>query len=107
MGFPYRLDRRIKILTAPTGTSAIGEPTTAGTEVCSAWAAWFPVRGQEVAASRDAAVATDAFVIRYRTDLDETMQVEFGGDTYQIHRIAPPKQCGRNEGLELTCERIR
>ncbi len=101
----FRGDRRITINTAPTGSSGIGEPTTAGTEVCTVWAEYRPASGREINASgRDVSEVFDTFRIRYRTDLDETMQLLYGADTYEIHRIV---EIGRREGLELTCRRIR
>ncbi len=100
-----KLDRTITVITAPTGADSKGEPTTPGTEVCTIPARALPTRGRElVASARDVPEIFDRFIIRYRTDLDETMQVEYGGGTYQIHRIV---ELGRREGLELTCRRVK
>lgn len=84
----FQGDRRITIITAPTGNSDIGEPTTPGSTVCEVYADYHPVRaGQINASGRDISETYDRFRIRYRSDIDTTMQVSYGGDTYQIHSI--------------------
>lgn len=56
----------------------------------SLWAETRFLRGRNLYAARAANVKTDVeFVIRHRTDLDETMRVKLGGKLYSIEGILP------------------
>lgn len=99
------LCRRITIRLPAETADAIGEPAGEPAGIATVWAAYQPATGRQIQSSgRDVAQAVDVFRVRYRGDLNESMTVEFGGNTYQIERIA---EIGRREGLELTCRRIR
>lgn len=56
----------------------------------SIWAESRFLRGKNFYAARAANVKTDVeFVIRYRTDLDETMRIKLGDKSYEIEGILP------------------
>lgn len=56
----------------------------------SLWAESRFLRGKNFYAARAANVKTDVeFIIRYRTDLDETMRVKHGNEIYNIEGILP------------------
>jgi len=54
------------------------------------WAKASYLTGRTLYAARAANVKTDVeFIIRYRTDIDETMRVKYKGKTYEIDAILP------------------
>ena len=56
----------------------------------SVWAEARFLRGRNFYAAKAANVKTDVeFIIRHRTDLDETMRVVHGGRNYEIEGITP------------------
>lgn len=56
----------------------------------SLWAESRFLRGKNFYAARAANAKTDVeFIIRYRTDLDETMRIKFNNEFYNIEGILP------------------
>ena len=56
----------------------------------SSWAESRFLRGKNFYAARAANIKTDVeFIIRYRTDLDETMRIKFDNEFYNIEGILP------------------
>lgn len=56
----------------------------------SLWAESRFLRGKNFYAARAANVKTDVeFIIRYRTDLDETMRIKFNNKFFEIEGILP------------------
>lgn len=54
------------------------------------WAETRFLKGKNFYAARAANVKTDVeFIIRYRTDLDETMRIKFNNEFYNIEGILP------------------
>lgn len=59
-------------------------------EYISIWAESRFLRGRNLYAARAANVRTDVeFIIRYRTDLDETMRIKYNNKIYEIEGILP------------------
>lgn len=54
------------------------------------WAESRFLKGKNLYAARSANIKTDVeFIIRYRTDLDETMRIKFDNEFYNIESILP------------------
>lgn len=94
------LDRRITIQTHTDTRDGAGEPVPAWTTLATVWANVLHLRGTEPFEGQQFnAQRVTVFTIRYRDDVDETMQVSFDGQTYDIEGIS---ELGRRDGLELT-----
>lgn len=98
------MDRRI-ILRAPA-TAAV-DALNAGvisypTDTAAVWARRIYKRGAETYANAQIdAQRLAAFRIRYRSDVDETWQVESDGVTYNILAVL---ELGRQEGLDIEAQ---
>ena len=83
---------------------ALGQPTGTPTTIATLYSKRQPQRGREVAASGTvAAEQTEIFTIRYRTDIQPKMILEYGGVRYQIEYIA---EAVRREALDLVCRKF-
>lgn len=95
-----KLDRRIVIQTPTATRDGAGQPVKTWGLLATVWAKVEHLRGKEpFQGEQFNAQRTSVFTIRHRTDVDETMQIIFDGDTYDIQSIA---EKGRREGLEIT-----
>ena len=93
------MDRRVVIESFTTAANAYGEPIKTWSVFATVWAQVSPMRGEErFSAQQIDARATTRFRIRYRSDLDQTMRLSYGGDAYDITAIL---EIGRQEGLDL------
>lgn len=82
----------------------LGQPTGAPSTVATLWAKKQPMRGREIATSGTiAAKQTETFTIRYRTDIQPKMLLEYRSITYQIEYIAEPTL---KQELDLICRRV-
>ena len=94
-----QLDRRITIEKNTPGQDDAGAPTESWATFATVDAAVQPRQGREFFDSHQVNPEVDTvFVIRHRTDLDETMRINYGGKLYDIHFIG---EIGRLEGLEI------
>lgn len=66
------------------------QPLDEYTDYISIWAEPRFLRGRNLYTARAANVKTDVeFIIRHRTDLDETMRIAYNGKNYEIDGIIP------------------
>ena len=95
-----KLDRRITIQSRTLAKDGAGQPVETWATLCTVWAHFESLRGKEPFEGQQFnAQRVSVFMIRWRDDVDETMQIIFDGDTYNIQSIA---EKGRREGLEIT-----
>ena len=93
-----RLDRRITVEQFTSTVNAMGEPIMTWTALATLWASVRAKSAREFFAHGEQATADVAFKIRYRSDLNRTMRIAYGGDTYDIVAIT---EIGRREALEI------
>lgn len=48
---------------------------------------------------------THIFTIRWNPEVKETWRIEFESETYEV--VAPPREIGRHEGMELYARLVR
>ncbi len=91
MPTPGRLDERISIEQQGHTDDGLGGRTVAWTALGSAWAQVTPLQGRESEA-RGGVVATQTYrvTVRNRSDVDESMRVQWRGRTMNIRRIEWP-----------------
>lgn len=95
-----KLDRRIVIRSHTSAQDGAGQPVETLTMLCTVWAYVTHLRGPEPFQGQQFnPQRKTVFLIRWRDDIDETMQIEHDGETYDIQSIA---EKGRREGLEIT-----
>lgn len=94
-----KLDRRIVIQTPTATRDGAGQPVETWATLCTVWANVTHLRGSEPFQGQQFnAQRKTVFLIRWRDDVDETMQVIHDGDTYGILSAV---EVGRREGLEI------
>ena len=96
-----QIDRRITIEQNTAGRDAAGAETESWTALADmpVWAEVRPAAGREFFdAQQIVAEAKVVFRIRYRSDVDHKMRVNYAGNLYDIHGIA---ELGRQEGLDI------
>ena len=59
-------------------------------------------KGEEMSDGADLSLRQSRVRCLYRSDIDPSMRVAFGGRTYEI--VSGPAQLGRREGLEFICQ---
>lgn len=83
-----QLDRRITIQSFTTTTDAFGEVVKSFTTLANVWAKVHEKSGkegedgQQIVASR-----VVEFYIRYRSDINEQMRIQYNNETYKIEAI--------------------
>jgi SPP1 family predicted phage head-tail adaptor len=94
---------RITLQTRGAGRDVLGKPTGAWADSFTVWAKAEPIRGREYfAQGQMQSEVTVRFVIRYRSDVVETMRVLWRDVPYEI--LSPPINTdGVREQLELMC----
>lgn len=86
---PGRLKDRITLQT-PTQQEGPFPPLDDYEDYTTIWAEVRFLRGRNFYAAKSANIKTDVeFIIRHRTDLDETMRVVHEGKDYEIEGIVP------------------
>lgn len=97
-----RLDRRISIQAPTEVRDEYGGSTTTWDELREVWAAYIPLRGQELFAAQQ---VTPEAQVKFRTiwydGVDERMRIVFEGKNYGIEYVA---EIGRRDGLEITAK---
>jgi SPP1 family predicted phage head-tail adaptor len=97
------LNRRITIQRPGTAQDGAGQPIPTWTDVVSVWANVASKSGLEATRSdTPTSIVSYSMRIRYRTDIDATMRVLYGGVIYDI-RAAIPDQAG-HEYTDLVVE---
>ena len=90
-----RLDKRVTILRppGPDDVDEAGQPLDTLIEVCKAWAAIEPLRGQDrLAAKQENPEVTTRIRIRYRKGIDRTMIVRYKDEAeFEILYTLHPK----------------
>lgn len=83
-----QLDRRITIQSFTTTTDDFGEVTKSFTTLANVWAKVEEKRGNE-GEEGNQIVATKRveFFIRYRSDINEQMRIQYNNETYKIESI--------------------
>jgi SPP1 family predicted phage head-tail adaptor len=95
-----QLNQKIRIEQKSVTRNAIGEEVVSWTLLCEPWAAADPIRGREFfAAGGMQSESMTRFVIRYRSDIIETMRVVWRSEHYNINSVIDPK--GSRRTLEL------
>lgn len=98
-----KLDRRIKIKSSTFAQDAYGEDIATESTLATVWARLMTQLPSEVfAAGSDQTSERVIFQIRKRSDVLETHVVEYSGNRFEITGI---QEVGRNNRLNLTCER--
>lgn len=100
-----RMRHRITILRppGPDDVDEYGQPLDDYVPIATVWAAIEPLRGREYfSAMSEHAEVTTRIRIRYREDIDRTMQVRYGGAEFEILHIIHP-EFGKKE-LQLMCK---
>lgn len=95
---------RITIRNGPGDSSrdAFGGRTGSGATVATVWAAKREIGAKEfIEGRREDAVVTVEYVIRYRTGIDESMQVVDGTQVLDIEAVLD--RTGLTRELQLTC----
>ena len=100
-----KLRRQITIQSRTAAQSGSGEVSYTWATLATVWSERIDLRaGERMMASQPTAVLDSVFVIRYRTDVDSTMRVVDGGDTFEVDAVRNPE--GRNRQLELLCKKV-
>jgi len=83
-----QLDRRITIQSFTTTTDDFGEVVQSFTTLANVWAKVEEKRGNE-GEDGNQLVATKRveFLIRYRSDINEQMRIQYNNETYKIEAI--------------------
>lgn len=85
----YNLRERITIQ-KPAGNQGPVQPLNEYEDYISLWAEPRFLRGRNLYTARAGNVKTDVeFIIRHRTDLNETMRIVFNSKNYEIEGIIP------------------
>lgn len=91
------LDRYVAIQSASESTNAYGERVGSFSTLASVWARIIDNPGNEkLEANQEQSINKVDFIIRYRSDVDETMQISYDSKTYKIQNI---REIGRNNHL--------
>ena len=104
MYHPGEMNERIQIIRETRTSDGAGGQTLSLTTLASVWAHVRPRSGREMERfDRVNASAMYLFVIRYRTDVEESDRVLWKGEYYNIRYIA--QGTGRALYLEIDAER--
>ena len=100
------LNKRITLQQKAVTRAANGEEIVTWSDALSIWAKVEPIRGREFFAAAQMQGAVDYRVtIRYRSGIDRTMRVKFGGDILDM--VAEPINVkSRNQWIEMMCMRV-
>lgn len=100
-----RMDRRITLKTPTLTKNGIGESLKTYTTLDVVWAGIVYPKGLAMNEGEEAgiekAIKPVEFTIRYRTDVNETVNVYYQSQTYEVKRVV---EIGRKQGLRLIAE---
>jgi SPP1 family predicted phage head-tail adaptor len=95
-----KLDRRITIQSVTEAQDNAGQPVQTDVLLATVWAQVEALRGREpFQGDQFNAQQVTVFTIRYRDDVDATMQIIWEGEEYDVQSV---KEIGRREGLEIS-----
>lgn len=100
------LDRRITIQTISGAQDSVTGEWRNGvwSDLVTLWAGKESRDGRErMLAHGVISIGDEVFVIRHRTDIDESMRVSYNSNQYEIKSII---EIGRGEGLKLITQRV-
>lgn len=104
MYHPGEMNERIQIIRETRASDGAGGQTLTLSTLASVWAHVRPRSGREMERfDRINASAMYLFVIRYRTDVEESDRILWKGEFYNVRYIA--QGTGRNLYLEIDAER--
>lgn len=100
---PGTMDRRVQIQNYTTTRDDWNTPIQTWSTLASVWASKQDRRSAEVV-ENDQMVNLNrtTWRIRYRSDVDTTMRIEYDSEHYYVVGV---RELGRKEGLEITTER--
>jgi SPP1 family predicted phage head-tail adaptor len=100
---PGKLNRRVTIKRPSTVQDSTGQPVSTLVDVAIVWASIVNKSGSEsIRAEKDTSIVQSSIRIRMRSDLDNGMQVHFGGVVYRIKALLPDEKT--RDFLDLVCE---
>ncbi len=100
-----KLDRLVTIKSRDTGQDAMGQPLTTWSLVATVWANIKYLSGlSAIKAEADVSLTKTSIRIRYRTGINHGMRIESSGEVFDIQAVLP---VGRNDYLDLVCERVQ
>ncbi len=95
-----KLDRRITIQSRVETQDNSGYPSQTTSVLATVWARVETLRGREpFQGEQFNAQQITVFTIRYRSDVEPTMQIAFEGEAYDIQSVS---EIGRREGLSIS-----
>lgn len=99
---PGLLDRQVTLRARSVSNGVSGQPTESWSNLATVWARKLDISGSERNdQGQEVAKGHTLFIIRYRSDVNTTNRVSYGGVEYDITFI---KEMGRQVLLELTTE---
>lgn len=93
-----RMDRKIAIQQPTVTYNDYGEPETSWADPVNVWAEVKQQSARETWSAGKIAEVEVAFMIRYRSGIDETCRVVYDGSNYDISGV---REIGRQDGLEI------
>ncbi len=98
------LDRKVRLERRTTAQNDYGEPIETWVLIAEVWASRAVLSGRELFDSDQiAAELMYKFRMYYRSDLDATCRIVYGGQNYDIQAVS---ELGRREGLEVIAQLI-
>lgn len=100
------LRHRVTLQSRVVSRDANGTPINAWIDAATVWAAIQPMSARDFIAAQSVQSRVDTrIVIRWRGDVNATMQVLHDADIYSIHGLLPDVDSGR-EYLTLVCSKL-
>ena len=105
-----QLDRKITVVSFATVRDAAGQDVHGAETTFDIWAARLQGAGrdgrgeEEERSNQIQSFKSVTFMVRYRTDINEAMQIRYDGETYKIHTIQKSNE--RKEHLLIHTEVI-
>ena len=100
-----RMDRRITLKAVTSTKDSKGGTVKTRSTLDVVWATIKYPKGMSMNEGEEAgvetAIKTAEFTIRYRTDVNETIEVDYQSQTYDVKRV---EEIGRKEGLRLVTD---
>jgi SPP1 family predicted phage head-tail adaptor len=85
---PGQLDRRITLQSASVSTDGFGQAVRTYSTLAQVWAkVEYKGTNEGNEASKLTSVNKVRFTIRYRSDVDATVKISWGGNTYEIEGV--------------------
>jgi len=100
------LRHRVTLQRLVDGQDEAGQPTQVPQDVATVWAKVEDLTGREYVAARQVPVSevSTRVTIRWRADVEPSMQVVAGGRTLHVESVLDPG--GRRRELQLMCREV-